>query len=135
MVNCTGTPSQSYGWYVSLVNTQEQFIYNPTLYNGVLYINSIIPPNQQTQTATCTTVAASGYTYSLNAATGNFTGQAVYNLNGVGTPFFVTTGTNNIVTMITQTQSGTPVTQQIPCQGTSCNSPNPSTRLTWLELR
>ncbi len=137
MVSCGG--AKNTGWYVVLANTQEQFIYNPTLANGNLYINSVIPPNEQLQTATCTAQPASGYTYSLNAATGNFTGQAVYNLNGVGTPFFVTTtgtatGTNPISTLVTQTQNGTPVTQQLPCQ-TNCTATSASTRLTWVELR
>jgi type IV pilus assembly protein PilY1 len=137
MVSCTGTPSVSYGWYLNLVSGQEQFIYNPTIYNGIIYVNSIIPPDQQTQTTSCTAQPSSGNTYSINAATGNFTGQAVYNLSGVGTPFFVgtqgTSGgvTTQVTTLITQTLNG-PVTQQIPNQGSTVG---PATRLTWLELR
>jgi len=137
MTDCN-TGSTSYGWYIALKNTQEQFIYNPTIEDGVIFINSVIPPDQQVQSTTCTTPTATGYTYSVNADTGSFTGEAAININGVGTPYFVSTQDstgNNIITMITQTQSGKAYAQQVnPCQGVNCVS-GTSSRLTWLELR
>jgi len=139
MIDCTGSPNPSYGWYITPSVAQEQFIYNPTLYQGILYINSYIPPTQQSQSANCTTPSATGYTYAVNPATGNFTGEAVFGLNGVGTPFFVqsavgTTGTT-LNTLITQTIAGVPSTFVPQCQGASCSSTSASTRLTWVELR
>jgi len=137
MTNCN-TSGTSYGWYIGLSNTQEQFIYNPTIEDGVIFINSVIPPDQQVQSTTCTTPTATGYTYSVNADTGSFSGEAAVNINGVGTPYFVSTQDatgNNIITMITQTQSGRAYAQQVsPCQGVNCVT-GTSSRLTWLELR
>jgi Tfp pilus tip-associated adhesin PilY1 len=143
MVNCTGTPNPSYGWYVSLIGKQEQFIYNPTISDGIIYINSVIPPDEQVQSTNCTTATATGYTYAINAATGNFSGQSVYSLNGVGTPFFVTTTgtttnslgqsiTGPVSTGITNTAQNGPQTFTPPPQSVA---PGNSVRLTWLELR
>jgi type IV pilus assembly protein PilY1 len=119
MSNCTGTPNPSYGWYLTLLNTQEQFLYNATLEDGFIFINSVIPPDQQKQSTSCTQLTATGYTYSLDAAAGTFSGQAAFSLNGVGTPFFVTsspTGSGS------SGGGGGPGT----CTGPNCTTPPPT---------
>src|SRR6185312_8784955 len=39
--SCT-TPE--YGWYITLPNSNEQVIFNSVIYQGVLYVNTTIPP-------------------------------------------------------------------------------------------
>jgi type IV pilus assembly protein PilY1 len=135
MTNCTGS---TYGWYMGMQNTQEQFIYNPAIEDGNIYVNSVIPPDQQVQATSCTTSTATGYTYGVNAASGTFNGEAGINLNGVGTPYFVTTtdsSGNLVYTMITQTQNGNGYAHHFqPCNGANCTK-GVSSRLTWVELR
>lgn len=162
--NCSGTPSTSYGWVVALPNSTEQIIYNPTLNTGVFFVNSTIPAI--VDSLACTVTAASGYTYAIDAGTGGasvavfngITGNTAANspniialgINGVGTPYFVTaTGTNgsttitrDVVSMISQTHNGTPISEvvNLPCNN-NCGIQTPGSppglggRITWLEIR
>ncbi|MET3121555.1 type IV pilus assembly protein PilY1 [Oxalobacteraceae bacterium GrIS 2.11] len=147
VAGCTGSPSTSYGWYLNLPNQQEQIIYNPVVEDGTFFVNSVIPGDLEGATASCVAAKAGGYVYAINAATGGSTANifgpstgynagnlAAVQINGVGTPYFVTSVDANgkvITSMITQTQSGIPNIQAV---NVNINSGN-SSRLTWLELR
>ncbi len=158
--------SITYGWMLPLPNSTEQIIYNPITESGILFINSIIPA--VVDNLKCTITAAAGFSYAIDAGNGggsvdvfnSATGEVSttstpiapivgLGLNGVGTPYFVTSADpsgNTINTMITQTQSGVPAYPQvhIPCNGPNCNqcvgascasNLNNGSRLSWLEIR
>lgn len=160
---CSGAPNPSFGWYIQLPNSTEQVVYNPTVVAGVFFVNSTI--GSVTDALQCTVTQASGFSYAIDAGTGGgtlgvfnsitgtpTTGTGAANivglgLNGVGTPYFVTatgtttvngqTQTSNVVTMITQTSNGKPVSEKTDL-GKQCNGScagNQGKRLSWLELR
>ena len=144
------------------ITSYEQIVYSPTVNAGVFFVNSTIP--EISDTLACTVTAASGYSYAIDAGTGGGS-VAVFNtvagftgtnnpsnlnlvglgLNGVGTPYFVSaTGTvgsttTNVITMISQTNTGTPIADQVnlPCNN-NCNNGTagaPGAQITWLEVR
>ena len=122
----------------------EQVIFNPTLQDGTILVNTTIPPT--TSLAQCASTAAGGWTMAVNPATGgafihsifgasNHTFLNVGNqpisgiaLSGTGSPAVVVQGTNTY--MVTQTVSGTGAIVQMNPPGGSTGS-----RITWIEKR
>ncbi|WP_165967705.1 PilC/PilY family type IV pilus protein [Sapientia aquatica] len=144
-----GTVTPSYGWVLALPNTGEEIIYNPTINNGILFVNSIIPSN--IDNLSCTAQPPSGFSYAIDAGTGGAS-VGVFNpasdipsstpvvgvgISGVGTPYFAIAAdpkNNTVTTMITQTQQGNPIGFKVNL-GSSGTGPAGSNRLTWLEIR
>jgi type IV pilus assembly protein PilY1 len=147
--NCTGKTS-NYGWYMNLTTTTtnsvsayEQVIFDPVVNaDGLFIVNTYIPaPNSPLQ---CTPGTPTGWTMALEpdsgsgAPTGGYFvssgGAAVdgVQLNGVGTPSFISTGSadNNTEFMLTQNGSGlaTPTAVQR-------HSVVAGQRLNWLQRR
>lgn len=148
--------NNQYGWLFDLPDTaasggittgNEQVIYNPTFSAGELVLNTT---TQAVSTlAQCTPILPTGWTMAFNIESGggatNNTGQIVnvlgstsisatlysqvgIKLNGVGSPFIVSVGSQpNIVT---QTNSGTPSIKKFNPQG-GVNVK----RISWEQLR
>jgi type IV pilus assembly protein PilY1 len=133
---CTGAASK-FGWYVNLIGSLEQIIYNPLQVGGVFIVNSIVPANNKV--TACTTNNDSGFTYALSVLTGapptkffisyHDATAAGVQLNAVGTVFPVTSSTGKFF-MIYQNTSGVG-------QSTQGNLPvaGKGKRLTWVQLR
>ncbi|HTV78969.1 MAG TPA: PilC/PilY family type IV pilus protein, partial [Steroidobacteraceae bacterium] len=133
---CSGSAGK-FGWYVNLIGTKEQIIYNPLQVDGVFLVNSIVPANNQVNA--CTTNNDTGFTYALSILTGapppNFfigyhdTAAAGAQYNAVGTMFTVTSSTGNLFAIFQDT-SGNKNSKQLnpPSNGKG-------KRLTWVELR
>jgi type IV pilus assembly protein PilY1 len=64
--SCSSNPQ--YGWYLQLPGAREQVIFNPLLYQGTLFINTIIPPN--TSPLNCNPPVETGNTYAVSGTTG-----------------------------------------------------------------
>ena len=124
-----------FGWMYSLPDTNEQIIYNPTIVDGAVVVNTVIPP---TISATqCKANQQTGWTMSFNAATGGNLSEGFFpgsptasgiEVNGVGTPTAVTYGGQTY--LVSQTVTG----------GASINRVNPPTntnaaRVSWREIR
>jgi type IV pilus assembly protein PilY1 len=161
----SGQTATQFGWYLALTSgypdtydpsgllsttttsapqIYEQVIFNPTMQDGTLLVNTTIPPT--TSLAQCASTAAGGWTMAVNPATGgafthslfgasNHTFLNVGNqpisgiaLSGTGSPAVVVQGTNTY--MVTQTVSGTGAIVQINPPGGSTGS-----RITWIEKR
>ena len=137
---CTGSSAQ-FGWYLNLIGTEEQIIYNPLQVNGVFIINSIVPANNVV--TACTTNNDTGFTYAISVLTGttppNFfigyhdTAAAGAPLNAVGT-MFVVTGSSGASSgnfyMIYEDTSGNKKSN-----GGHIGTNNNGKRLSWVELR
>lgn len=120
---CTpSTANTMMGWYFDLPGTSEQVIYNPIIFDGLLTLNTTIPPSAAVNQ--CTAAIPTGWTMAFNIQNGGGTpaGGAFPNanntygntnpvagiqLNGTGSPWIVTV--NGVPMMITQTSSGTGV--------------------------
>lgn len=152
---CTTTNNQ-YGWLFDLPDTAvnggvttgyEQVLYSPTFSAGQLVLNTTTPP--VTITGQCKPTLPTGWTMSFNIGSGggtaNSAGQVVnvlgsstissgiysqvgLKLNGVGSPFIVSVGSQpNIVT---QTNTGTPSIKKFnPNGGVNVK------RISWEQLR
>lgn len=71
-----------YGWRYNLPNSNEQIIYNPTLVQGAVAVNTVIPP---TVPATrCTANAQTGWTMAFDASSGGALAQGFF--PGFGSP-------------------------------------------------
>jgi type IV pilus assembly protein PilY1 len=133
---CTGSAGK-FGWYLNLIGTQEQIVFNPELLDGVFLVNSTVPANNQV--LGCTTNTDTGFTYAISVLTGsavpNFfisfhdTAAAGAQFNDVGTPFIVTSPTGS-VTGISLTVTGLPDPHNF---GPPVNGKG--RRLTWVQLR
>lgn len=66
--NTSCSTSAQFGWYLALPNTSEQVIFNPLLYQGTLYVNTTIPPDNNP--TDCKTSAETGDTIAISATTG-----------------------------------------------------------------
>jgi type IV pilus assembly protein PilY1 len=137
---CTGSNGK-FGWYLNLIGTKEQIIYNPLQEDGVFIVNSIVPANNVV--TSCTTNTDAGYTYAISVLTGtappNFfigyhdAAAAGDPLSAVGTMFPVTgssgAGTGKFF-MIYEGTSGSfnSTGGQLPTTGKG-------RRLSWVELR
>lgn len=146
--SCASTPQ--YGWYVALPNTNEQVIFNSVVYQGVLYVNTTIPPVNAV--GVCTQNTETGDTIAISATTGGVvehlfptysdTNAAGQLTNGSGSPFIVLANGGAYVLTQTVTQSGTTTSGPFECAAGSrvCES-NVSFqnggghRLTWTEIR
>jgi len=154
---CTGTAGK-FGWYLNLLSTLEQIVYNPQLVDGVLLVNSVVPANNLP--LACITNTDTGYTYAISVLTGtappNFfisyhdTAAAGAQTNATGTSLIVTSGSLGTgtsgggtgttppapppgctnATLIYQTTGGT-------AQATNACLPanTKARRLTWVQLR
>ena len=146
---CTGKTA-NYGWFMNLststVNSQstyEQVIFDPVVNaDGLFIVNTFIPASNSP--LNCTPNTSSGWTMALEpdsgagAPTGGYFvssgGAAVdgVQLNGVGTPSFISTGSvdNNTEFMLTQNGNGlaTPTAVQR-------HSVVAGQRLSWLQRR
>ena len=149
------TTNNQYGWLFDLPDTTagntstnyEQVIFNPTFSAGQLVLNTTTPP--VTITGQCKPTLPTGWTMSFNIESGggtaNSAGQVVnvlggsiisstiysqigLKLNGVGSPFIVSVGSQpNIVT---QTNTGQPTIKKFnPSGGINVK------RISWEQLR
>ena len=134
----------SFGWTISLPSSGEQVIYNPTVWQGILQVNTTIP---STSTPfSCNIQLPTGWTMFVNPVTGGaFTSSPFLGSNGTpmttaGLPVsgMLTNGTGSITNIdvgsqhfwVTDTSNGQPITggEQAPPTGTGH-------RVTWTELR
>lgn len=126
------------GWKVAMVNADEQFIFNPTLFRGQLFVNTVIPP--QEDRFSCEASVPSGFTLAVDIATGGAPAVPPFNIDSLsasslrlgatGTPLLlVGSGTASKVTMILQ-RDGKPITKE-------ARLPNGANgqRLNWLKVR
>ena len=138
------------GWTMPLTTANEQIIYAPTVTNGILYFNTFIPG--VSQTLSCTSQAASGYTMavspesgaalnssafaSASAAVGIVTKDPIVGLglSATGSVSVITTdvtspgGSKSFIAG--QTTTGTGFTTQIDPAGAGLGK-----RVTWIKLR
>jgi len=133
---CSSGDTQ-FGWMYNLPDTNEQIIYNPTIIDGAVVVNTTIPP---TISATqCLANQLTGWTMAFNAATGGNLSEGFFpgsgspvpsgvKLNGVGTPTSVTY--NGQVYLLTQTVPGSAAINRV-------NPPtnNSAARISWREIR
>lgn len=132
---CTGTPQ--FGWYLNLIGTLEQIIYNPQLLQGVFTVNSIVPANNQVNA--CTTNTDTGFTYAISVLSGTappnfFVGYhdaaaAGTQTNAVGQSFPVTSSTGSLW-LVSQTVTNQPILTQV-----NPGANGKGRRLTWVQLR
>jgi type IV pilus assembly protein PilY1 len=131
--NTCSTGNTQYGWMYSLPDTNEQIIYNPTIIDGAVVVNTVIPP---TISATqCKANQQTGWTMAFNAANGGnlsffpaATGATGEETNGVGTPTALSY--NGQLYLLSQTVTNTPTLGRItPPINTSTE------RVSWREIR
>jgi type IV pilus assembly protein PilY1 len=132
---CSGTPQ--FGWYLNLIGSEEQIVYNPQLLQGVFTVNSIVPANNQVQS--CTTNTDQGYTYAISVLTGiapksffvlyHDTSASGVLTNAVGTSFPVTSATGTLW-LVSQTVTNQPLLTQV-----NPGANGKGRRLTWVQLR
>ena len=157
MTGITGCTSYNqFGWTLSLPNTTtsgtapntttnyEQVIYNPSVWQGVLQINTTIPSG--TTIFSCTIDLPSGYTMLINPTTGGGYTSSPF-LDGSGNPITVggvavsgvqTGGTGTITNIsaggnnfwLTDTSNGTQTSGAEQAEGVSTGH-----RVTWSQLR
>ncbi len=133
---CSSTTAK-FGWYLNLIGSQEQIIYNPQLLQGVFTVNSIVPANNTV--TSCVTNTDTGFTYAISLLTGGAppsffvlyhdTVAAGIQTNAVGTSFPVTSATGT-VWLISQTVTNTPIPTPVNPGGNAKGR-----RLTWVQLR
>jgi type IV pilus assembly protein PilY1 len=149
-----GTTNDQYGWLFDLPDTvtadgvtgYEQVVYNPTFSAGQLLLNTTVPAVKTV--GQCKPTLPTGWTMSFNIESGggtaNSTGQIVdvlgsgaiaatysemgLKLNGVGSPFVVSVGSQPQV--ITQTNTGKPEVKKFSPQGGVSVK-----RISWEQLR
>lgn len=136
---CVGT--NQFGWYINLPVTNglaEQVIFDPTISpDGEFVVNTFVPP--QTSPLICTPAGSTGFSMGLQPDDGQGTPAGYFRLadgtiadgiqlNGVGTPSFVSSGQaadNNSEYLITQTPNGvatpTPLNRNSIIQGQRLN--------------
>jgi type IV pilus assembly protein PilY1 len=146
------TTYNQYGWDITLpgsvttgtTTTYEQVIYNPTVWQGILQVNTTIPTSSTIYS--CTVNLPTGWTLLINPVTGgSFTTSAF--LDGSGNPItsgglpvtgIQTNGTGSITNItvgnqnfwLTDTSNGTPTTGGEQAAATAAGH-----RVTWSELR
>jgi type IV pilus assembly protein PilY1 len=133
---CT-TGSPKFGWYVNLIGSLEQIIYNPQLLQGIFTVNSVVPANNQV--LACTTNTDTGFTYAISVLTGaapssffvqyHDTSAAGVQTNAVGTSFPVTSATGSLW-LVSQTVTNQPLLTQV-----NPGANGKGHRLTWVQLR
>lgn len=124
-----------FGWMYNLPDGNEQIIYNPTIIDGAIVVNTAIPP---TISATqCKANQQTGWTMSFDAASGGNLSEGFFPgspgasgeaTNGVGTPTAVVYGGQTY--LVTQTVTGTPFLSRVnPPSNTN------AARVSWREIR
>jgi type IV pilus assembly protein PilY1 len=134
----------SFGWTISLPGTNEQIIYNPTIWQGILQVNTTIPSSSTI--FSCSVQLPTGWTMFINPTTGGaFSTSPFIDSNGNpitsgGVPIsgMLTNGTGSITNIssgsqhfwVTDTSNGQATTggEQAPPVGAGH-------RVTWTELR
>jgi type IV pilus assembly protein PilY1 len=139
-----GNSCTSFGWKIDLPGTGEQVIYNPTLWQGNLQVNTVIPSTSTV--LSCTIQLPTGWTIMINPTTGgsfatsSFLGSngspmtvsgnpvAGMQLNATGSITNISAGGQSVG--ITQTVNNNPVAinEKAAPVGTGH-------RVTWTELR
>jgi type IV pilus assembly protein PilY1 len=130
----TACPSDNnqYGWRFDLPTGGEQLIYNPVFTDGVLVMNTAIPP--ATTVGQCTPALPTGWTMAFKMDGGGGDKQNLFpdpagslvvsaghqsivgiKDNAVGTPYVVTVGSNRYI--VNQTIGGKPKVNRINPQG------------------
>jgi type IV pilus assembly protein PilY1 len=132
---CTSTPQ--FGWYLNLIGTLENIIYNPQLLQGVFTVNSIVPANNQV--TSCTINTDTGFTYAISVLSGTapphfFVGfhdaaAAGTQTGAVGMSFPVTSSTGSLW-LVSQTVTNQPILTQV-----NPGANGKGRRLTWVQLR
>lgn len=146
--------NNKFGWYVTLVNSGEQVIFNPVFFQGAILVDTTVPsPSNYTPTS-CSSAPDAGFTYALNVTNGGIFNNAFPTFvtnpapgnNKTGTPandpiaagvetnatgsVYVVTTQEGKANVIYQTVTGSPGSQQVNIP------PNTkSKRLTWVEKR
>jgi type IV pilus assembly protein PilY1 len=153
--------NNQFGWYIALLGSQEQVVFNPLIYQNALIVNTTIPAVNTP--SSCTVNHDTGNTIAINLANGGALGNAAGSFflntsatnaagsqtNGTGTPFIAQAGGNTFI--LTQSLGdasftgppGTPppgapiacVTGQKICGGVIKGATLTSKRLTWIERR
>jgi type IV pilus assembly protein PilY1 len=133
------TTSSQFGWYLNLIGSQEQIIFNPELLQGVFLVNSTVPATNQP--LACTTNTDTGFTYAISVLTGvtvpNFfigfhdaaAGGVEY--DAVGTDSIVT-GPTGTVFGVFQRVGGVPPPNPPPFKPPVNGA---AKRVTWVQLR
>ena len=118
-----------YGWTLKLPSDGEQVVSNPTVVNGILVVNTVIPSSK------------TGFTMAINvedgmapktffANAGSLSNIGGSGLQGIGTPAFrLRNGVGTMYQKTIQTQQPTTTAISMPIQTTIVK------RLTWRELR
>jgi type IV pilus assembly protein PilY1 len=148
---CSSNPQ--YGWYLTLPGTKEQLLFNPLLYQGTLYFNTTIPPDNSP--LNCNPSVETGNTYAVSGATGGvvpglFPDFAATDANAAGestdpsgSPFVVLAGGGAYVltqSTATMNNEATPTSGPFTCTGMVCETQvtyhgETGQRLTWIEKR
>ncbi|GFZ95512.1 PilC/PilY family type IV pilus protein [Dyella caseinilytica] len=133
---CSSGNSQ-YGWMYNLPDSNEQIIYSPAIIDGVVVVNTAIPP--AVSNTQCTANTQTGWTMAFDAINGGpvaggfFTSSSGLiisgeQFNGVGTPTAVSYNGN--IYMVSQTVTGGAAIYRV-------NPPNNNGpgRVSWREIR
>jgi Tfp pilus tip-associated adhesin PilY1 len=134
------------GWVLNLnSSSNEQIIYNPVVQDGILEVNTVIPPSNSVYS--CSDATPTGYSIYTNPTTGGSFSTSVL-LNSSGLP--ETTSTGGVTSMVLTNAAGTGSyintngqTFEVSCTATgTCSTqlvqpPKSATghRVTWTELR
>ncbi|HYA65306.1 MAG TPA: pilus assembly protein PilY, partial [Burkholderiaceae bacterium] len=129
---------------ITLPGTDEQVIYNPSIWEGILQVNTTIP--SASTIYSCTVLLPTGWTVLIDPATGGgFSSSPFLDTNGnpmtiagVAVSGVQTNGTGSITNIsaggqnfwLTDTSNGTPVTG-----GEQAVAAVAGHRVTWSELR
>ena len=142
---CAG-PNSMFGWQISLPGTDEQVIYNPSIWQGILQVNTTIP--SASTIYSCTVLLPTGWTVLIDPATGGGFSSSpfldvngnpmTYGANGIAVSGVQTNGTGSITNIsaggqnfwLTDTSNGTPVTG-----GEQAVAAVAGHRVTWSQLR
>ena len=133
-----------FGWQITLPGTDEQIIYNPTEWQGILQVNTTIP--SASTIYSCTVLLPTGWTLLIDPATGaefssspflttngspmNYGSSPVSGVqtNGTGSITNISAGGQNFY--LTDTSNGSPVTGGEQAVATVTGH-----RVTWSQLR
>lgn len=130
--NTCDTGNSQYGWHFDLPGAREQVIYNPIFTDGVLALNTSIPPANTI--GQCTPARPGGWTMAFKMDSGGGAKQNIFpdaanslivgsghhaivgiKQDAVGTPYVVTVGSNRYI--VNQTIDGKPKVNRVNPQG------------------
>ncbi len=139
------TGNNQYGWYFDLPDTKEQIIYNPTIVEGAVVVNTAIPPS--VSAIQCNPGLQTGWTMAFDPASGGGVKNGFFpgsnggfgadssgavtsgiRLDAVGTVTTVKYGGDTYI--VTQTVQGAAALSKV----NPPNNQNPS-RVSWKEIR